>query len=142
MTDTPYTEQDVRDAQWLVWFARKARGDAESIARRALDQNPALRFSEREAAHLDALTEAVEAKITQAHGEYDRMRDDVFAEARFDGMVAAYNAVLAILRGDNDEEQVRNQQVPGKGRIVSLRISNTDSFMSETQGLPSSEREQ
>jgi len=41
---------DVDTLQWLVWFGRKSRGTPGEVVRRALEQNPDLRISERIAA--------------------------------------------------------------------------------------------
>jgi hypothetical protein len=45
----PYTEQDIDDIQWLVWYARKVKGRSREVARQALDENPFIRPSEARA---------------------------------------------------------------------------------------------
>lgn len=59
LTGEPYTEGDIDDIEWIVWFARKQRGTAREVALSALEQNPTLRFTEREsAARRTALTDS------------------------------------------------------------------------------------
>ena len=86
---------DLDVADWLVWYARKNGGKSRDVAQRALEEYPALRFSER-------LGVALAETASSRESELQAALEDIFRNpSRYHDVGAVLDA-LRPLKGSEE----------------------------------------